>query len=1137
MYKYGVSVLCLFFCLSTFYSLGQNSVETRFLVRYAWQEKGQFSVLELEDETARHKALGDPQITHAEPDYIFEISTVPDDPGLSQQWGLQNSHHPAFADIGAFTAWDIQTHTDGIAGIIDTGIDFGHEDLVQNIWQNLAEDADGDGQVLEYINGIWQLDPGDLDGIDADNNGYIDDLVGWDFVNDDNNPFDDNGHGTHVAGIFGAKGNNGIGISGVCWSVQLMALKAFDHRGAGSLSSIIAALKYARLMGVNLTNNSWGGIRYSRFLYEEIEAAEESGQLFVAASGNQGRHSHYLKVYPAGYDLDNIIAVGATNIEGKLAPFSNTSPKDVDLFAPGWYIYSTLPSNQYGLKTGTSMAAPFVAGAVILLQAAEPGLDISQLKARLLNTVQTLPAWYGKCISGGQMDLAAALGQTSLQQIGLYADFSAPHRSCTGASVVFLNTSSASAEPQYEWWIDDVLASTDAQLNWQFNQSGYYGVTLIANLNGEKDSVTRPIEITASAFADLGPDTTICASALLLEANDPDMTYIWKRLYCPGGGHCQTPYDFGTVDSIRFAEINGQTADLKTYYALTDHQGVIQKINSEARFLPPFAGDFAIYGIYSSLENQPSGLQSGSPISAVDLSNDICGGMTTALNVIVAEEEIVGTGLKSIVRESGTYILIARDGCGNTDSDTLHLTLEEGCVWPGDVDLDGQVSLLDFVSLGLAPEQSGPSRPNASVLWSSQTATDWSAAFDSLNQLSARVNYKHADCDGNGEIDLQQDAQIVKENLGAFHEINVSVDSIGAELKVVHSNTIFASEDTAILDLEFYLSGPNGTELEGIYGVLFQLNFSDPIVESPDFQADTGSWMYPTQSMNAFWDGSQITPGIQAFRNFRKTAGLAIVSADRLARRGGGGLGGGAVIVTIDDLSGDPSLHGFSTFSVSVDNLVVVDTAGHLQKVSLASGLNTITIEIVWPSANSFPVEWLAFEGTQQGEDALLNWTVMEDQSVGYYIVERSIDGHIFTPIALVPAHSDRQAPNKYAFLDPAIVQTGHSELYYRIKQLDYNGQFQYSDQLYLQLNKNFGLILQTYPNPFREQLRLSYQASSRLGLQTRILNSLGQEILGIPLPDAKGEIVLDSSQWPAGLYYIVLENAEQRRVVKLLKN
>jgi len=259
-----------------------------------------------------------PGVLSVEPNYIVTANDLPNDPEFDQLWGLNNTGQTGGtpdADIDAPEAWEIQTGESVLVGVIDTGVDYNHPDLINNIWTN----------------------PGEIpgDGIDNDGNGYIDDVHGYDFVNDDGDPWDDNSHGTHVAGTIAAQGDNNIGVSGVSWSAQIMPLKFLDSSGYGTTFDAIQAVEYATMMGVQLTNNSWGGGGYSQGLYDAIAAAGEAGQLFVAAAGNSyGNNNDINPHYPSSYDLDNIISVAATDHNDQLASFSNYGAESVDIGLP-----------------------------------------------------------------------------------------------------------------------------------------------------------------------------------------------------------------------------------------------------------------------------------------------------------------------------------------------------------------------------------------------------------------------------------------------------------------------------------------------------------------------------------------------------------------------------------------------------------------------------------------------------------------------------------------------------------------------------------------------------------------------------------------------------------------------------------
>lgn len=342
----------------------------------------------------------DPSVLYAEPDYLVHaIGTVPDDPDFSQLWGLHNTGQTGGtpdADIDAPEAWDRfrGSHSVVIASI-DTGVDYTHPDLAANMWVN----------------------PGEIpgDGIDNDANGYIDDVHGIDTVNNDSDPRDDNRHGTHTAGTFGAVGNDAVGIVGVNWDVRIMALKFLSGGGSGSTSDAIEAVDYVTAMkrdhGVNVvvSNNSWGGGGFSQALRDSIEAGNDQGIMFVAAAGNSGGNTDLSPHYPSSYDLDGLIAVAATDHNDSLAGFSNFGAVSVDLGAPGVSVYSTTPGGGYTYLDGTSMASPHVAGVAGMLMANSPEASLAQIKAAILDTTDPVAGLQGRTLSGGRLNLSSAL--------------------------------------------------------------------------------------------------------------------------------------------------------------------------------------------------------------------------------------------------------------------------------------------------------------------------------------------------------------------------------------------------------------------------------------------------------------------------------------------------------------------------------------------------------------------------------------------------------------------------------------------------------------------------------------------------------------------------------------------------------
>ncbi|MCS7016383.1 MAG: S8 family serine peptidase [Gemmatales bacterium] len=330
-----------------------------------------------------------PSVSLVEPNYPLRLAAIPNDPMWSGQWSLANTLSPG-ADIRAPAAWDRNTEASSIVvAVIDTGVDYNHPDLRNNIWRNEAEIPNN--------------------GLDDDGNGYVDDSLGYDFVNNDPNPWDDHGHGTHVAGIIGAEGNNGLGITGVAWKTRLMVLKSLRNDGTGTVADAVRAIDYAIRMGARIINASWGGPVSSSILAQAVARAEQAGVLFVAAAGNDGTNNDVQPHYPSSYAYANILAVAATDPQDRLADFSNYGANTVHLAAPGVAILSTLPHSLYGYLSGSSMAAPHVSGAAALVWALHPDWNFRQIKARLLRSVDALAPLQGMVASQGRLNLARAL--------------------------------------------------------------------------------------------------------------------------------------------------------------------------------------------------------------------------------------------------------------------------------------------------------------------------------------------------------------------------------------------------------------------------------------------------------------------------------------------------------------------------------------------------------------------------------------------------------------------------------------------------------------------------------------------------------------------------------------------------------
>ncbi len=328
----------------------------------------------------------------AEPDYLVHVSdTTPNDPSYGSLWGMPK--------IGMPAVWDMTTGTGGVVvAVFDTGTALDHPDLAGNIWQNTGEIADN--------------------GVDDDGNGYVDDVHGWDFYSDDNDPTDVQGHGTHVAGTIGAVGNNALGVAGVAWNVNIMTMKFFgygaDQQLEGFASDAMAGVYYVitqktRGVPVRVTNHSWGGSGYSQILRDALEIAGGQGILHMAAAGNNGALNNDVEPhYPASYTLSNMVAVANTTQTDGLNSVSHYGATSVDLGAPGVSTYSTSWSGGYENKSGTSMSTPHVSGVAALMWDYLPHLSWQEVRQAILDGVDPVSSLSGKCVTGGRLNAYGA---------------------------------------------------------------------------------------------------------------------------------------------------------------------------------------------------------------------------------------------------------------------------------------------------------------------------------------------------------------------------------------------------------------------------------------------------------------------------------------------------------------------------------------------------------------------------------------------------------------------------------------------------------------------------------------------------------------------------------------------------------
>src|SRR5918995_1560004 len=339
--------------------------------------------ISLEELRARLRASD--RVERVEDDGPIAISKDPNDPGVVEQYAIkQKDDH----DVDAPGAWNERTSCAKVA-VLDTGVQSDHPDLKKNLWENTADPSNGR---------------------DDDNNGVVDDRYGGDLVDGKGSGVDKHGHGTHVAGIVGARGNNDRGIAGLCWSLKIVAVRILDADGRGNWSREIAGIDYAIKAGAKVINASYGGPSGSEIVRDAIQRARDKGVLLVAAAGNDGVNTDNKPNFPAAYPDSNILSVAATNSKDKLASFSNFGAQTVDLAAPGDHVASTFWKSDYAYMSGTSMATPYVAAAAAMLRKHHSSWDIGDISTRLRQKGDKLKALKGKTKSGKRLNINSALG-------------------------------------------------------------------------------------------------------------------------------------------------------------------------------------------------------------------------------------------------------------------------------------------------------------------------------------------------------------------------------------------------------------------------------------------------------------------------------------------------------------------------------------------------------------------------------------------------------------------------------------------------------------------------------------------------------------------------------------------------------
>ncbi|KGJ91586.1 Ig-like domain-containing protein [Thalassotalea sp. ND16A] len=491
------------------------------------------------------------RVEYAEPNYLYSTQLIPNDPFFPQLWGLHNTGQTGGqtdADIDVPAAWDVSTsNLPVLLAVIDTGVDYTHEDLAANIWTNPGEIAG--------------------DGLDNDNNGYIDDIHGINAISGSGDPFDDNGHGTHVAGTIAAIRGNGIGVAGVGQNIKIIACKFLSSTGGGTLADAIECIRYvndlkhSRGQDILISNHSWGGGGFSQAIVDALAGLDSPGMasiLHVAAAGNANSDNELIPFFPASYELSNVLAVAATDHNDLYAIFSNFGSVSVDVAAPGGNILSTVPTGTcqhcvltgYKALNGTSMASPHVAGTASLVWGNEPTLTADDIKQRLLSTVEPLAVSTKGTLTNGRINAMQALNSATPPDVTPpTVSLTNPNQNAIIAGTITVSATAVDdvAVAAVEFFIDGLLVGQLLSTAPASLFTGSWDTTSV--LNGTHNLTAQAVDAAGNVGTSLSVSITVQNTAP--PVSDPIATTFSDRLQ----GNAINNHNL-TIDAAGIVDVN-----------------------------------------------------------------------------------------------------------------------------------------------------------------------------------------------------------------------------------------------------------------------------------------------------------------------------------------------------------------------------------------------------------------------------------------------------------------------------------------------------------------------------------------------------------------------------------------------------